>query len=129
MNKSYKKELHILINLLRHYTETKINTTLKLNISYKNKKMVNQIMQNNLTSDRNKLEEFHVVNKITCPAGEMCLFFHPYYIGITSNTLKTRLAQHKYKGAIKDHFISDQNYNNNDIDNTTFNSDAQIGNL
>ena len=37
---------------------------------------------------------------------------------MTSNTLKTGMAHHKYKGAIKEYFISVHNYS----DNATLNS-------
>ena len=52
-------------------------------------------MYNNLTSERNKLDEPHVVYKITCLACDPSHLSYPYYIGMTFSTLKIRLTQNK----------------------------------
>ena len=76
-------------------------------------------MQNNLTSQQNKLNQSYVVYiyiyNVTFTADEKCYFSHPYYIEVTSNTLKTRITQQKYKAAIKSHLICAHIYNNTEI--------------
>ena len=67
-------------------------------------------------------EESHVVYKINCPEGNRCHLSHPYYIGMTTNNLRTRLQQHKYKGSIKDHLISEHQYNEINTDTLLNNS-------
>ena len=58
------------------------------------------------------MEDFYIIYKASCPAGERSHLSHPYYITITT------------QGTIKDHLISEYSCNNADIDIITFNCDS-----
>ena len=80
-----------------------INVKIKLNIYYKNKKVRDFIMKNNLSGTTPPhSEKSHIIYEYVCPERE-CLSLNYSYIGLTTCTLKERLTGHKYKGAIFDH--------------------------
>ena len=48
---------------------------------------------------------------VNCSEKYRCHLSHPYYIRMTTNTLRNRLQQHNYYGSIKDHLTLDHPYN------------------
>merc|ERR1711872_640934 len=60
-------------------------------------------MRNNTAPKRDHESETNVVYHFVCP-DETCRIRNIDYIGLTTQTLRNRMTQHRYKGAIHDHF-------------------------
>ena len=81
-----------------------IEIKIKLLIYYKNKKVNNLLMKNNLTRENIPEEcKSGVVYEFKCQEGE-CKSLNNSYIGLTTCTLKERLTGHRYKGSIFAHY-------------------------
>ena len=98
-HKLYKADKAALKKILKRDI-FEINVKVKLNIYYKNKKVRDFVMKNNLSgSIPLHSEKSHVVYEFVCPERE-CMSLNNSYIGLTTCTLKERFTGHKYKGAI-----------------------------
>ena len=76
---------------------------MKIIIYYRNCKVKNRILKNNITHKNDKkLTTSHVVYEVQCPRGD-CSFPNASYIGQTRNEILTRMNQHRQIGAILEH--------------------------
>jgi hypothetical protein len=122
MNPQYKLDERVLKDIYRE----KIRCTdechkVTLNIYYKNNKVKNLIMKNNITNSTEMLQKSNVVYKINCPV-ENCESPNPYYIGYTECTLTKRLTFHAQSGGPKEHCAQKHNMSlnrNQLIENTS----------
>ena len=117
---NYKQDEKVLKNVFQQHVKcVNPNDRLSLNIFYKNRKISNLIMKNNLHPNTDPLKKSHVVYCIKCP-GE-CDLPNPTYIGYTTNQLQTRLSQHLREGAPKQHMFEAHNsqYSKDSIANNT----------
>ena len=98
MTDNYKEEEKLLNNIVcKNATPKDTDKKLKLMIYYKNKKLRQHFIKNNVTSTK---EDNNVVYQYTCSyAG--C--HSSTYIGYTTNLLNQRMKQHYYSGSIRDH--------------------------
>ena len=55
------------------------------------------------------MDKSQVTNKFKCPFADRYNLYQHYYIGMTTQTLRKRLNQHCYEGAIKQHLKQDNN--------------------
>ena len=78
------------------------NAKVVLNIYYKNKKVSNLLMKNNVNASNELLQMSNVVYKIKCPVGS-CESLNPYYIGYTECTVAKRMTFHAQDGGPKEH--------------------------
>ena len=104
MTGNYKQVEGELRTILNNCITTPDNIELKLFIYYKNKKIKNMFIQNNL---HQPAEKFNVVYKYLCNE-EPCTEAHVCYIGHTTTTIKERFKQH---AAIKKHYRLTHNRN------------------
>jgi hypothetical protein len=109
MTSQYKQDEKVLQDIYR--SKIKCNNddeVLRLTIYYKNKKVRNLVMKNNLSNNEVPLKRSNVVYQINCPVKD-CKLSNPYYIGSTQCTLAQRITQHNQSGAIRSHVIQDHN--------------------
>ena len=105
MSSNYKQEeinLKKIVN--NHVSSVNINTTIKLSIYYKNPKLSQLFIKNNLYKDN---IESNVVYKYTCNQ-EGCQP-HQFYIGYTTTSLKQRITAHTQQGSIREHNLTTHN--------------------
>ena len=98
MTNNYKNEEYKLKKIIiKHVKPVKQDSKLKLNIYYKNKKLKNIWIKNNICENvevnDSVLYKF-ACNERGCNASN---------IGYTQNTLRQRIKQHIYKESIKEH--------------------------
>ena len=101
MSSQYKQEENNLRKIVTdHLTPTNPDETTKLQIYYRNKKLKNLLIKNNLHQPE-KQQVSHVVYEYQCPR-EAC---QPstYYVGYTECTLIDRLRNHAQNGSIQQH--------------------------
>ena len=103
MTMNYRLDERILKKIIKDKI-TCVNRQDKLNlrIYYKNMKINNLVMRNNISVSHSVLKSSHVVYSISCPI-EDCVLQKSYYVGQTQNTVSLRLTGHLQNGAIKDH--------------------------
>ena len=105
---NYKTDERILKEIINGGIESKGEKNTNVIIYYKNNKVSNLIMQNNLSTKYDKLQQTNVVYKFSKVAeGSEPLDAH--YIGMTTTTLSRRLTMHLQEGSIK------QYSNNNNL--------------
>jgi len=103
MSSAYRVDEKVLKHIVLSNTKpTHDNVKIKVQIFYKNRKMHNLIMKNNLTQNDDKLKRTNVIYKYSCP-DEDCLLRKTDYIGLTTTTLSRRLTMHLGDGAPRDH--------------------------
>ena len=102
MSSNYKQEEQNLRKIVKdHLSPIAENTEISLKIYYKNKKLRNLFIQNNLTKPK-KGERSHVVYMYTCPEEE-CKPSKSTYVGYTECSLSDRLRNHAQHGSIALH--------------------------
>ena len=102
MSSQYKQEERNLRKIVDNHLTPKPNSILKLSIYYKNKKLSNLLIKNNIHNDSSNS---HVVYKYNCEECQPS----PYYIGYTTTTLKQRSLAHTQNGSIKSHNLDIHN--------------------
>ena len=90
---------------------------MKLNIYYKNKRLKNLLIKNNICENV-EVDDF-VAYKFTCNE-EGC---NTSYIGYTQNMVQQRMKQHIYKGSIIEHI---NKFHNKNIDMEDILSNTEI---
>jgi len=112
MNEAYATDERVLRQIIRDNVQC-CNTEdrLDLVIYYKNKKVSNLIMKNNLTQDNRTLKRTNVIYKFSCPIEDCVLQNNANYIGMTRTTLSRRLTMHLQSGNIKTHMRDKHNSN------------------
>ncbi len=112
MNEAYATDERVLRQIIRDNVQC-CNTEdrLDLVIYYKNKKVSNLIMKNNLTQDNRTLKRTNVIYKFSCPMEDCVLQNNANYIGMTRTTLSRRLTMHLQSGNIKAHMRDEHNSN------------------
>ena len=109
MTSQHKQDEKMLQDIYRSKIKcTNEKEMLQLTIYYKNKKVKNLVMKNNLSSVEVPLKRSNVVYQINCPVKD-CKLSNPYYIGSTQCTLAQRITQHNQSGTIRSHIIKDHN--------------------
>ena len=103
MTTNYKVEERQLEDIIKkHVHTTNEEKVLKLSIYYKNKKLKNLFIKNNIANNNNDhTQRHHVVYQYTCDQGG-CNTPHQY-IGYTTCTLHERFKMHTQTGSIKRH--------------------------
>ena len=92
-----------------------INVKLKLCIYYKNRKIKDAVMKNNLTNiSVNHADKSHLVYKFDCPERE-CQSLKQTYTGPTSCTLRERFVHHRNRGSIFAHYFHQHGGNKPEI--------------
>ena len=82
-----------------------VNVKIKLCIYYKNKKIKDCIMKNNMTNSTVvHADKSHLIYEFICPERE-CQSLKESYIGLTSCTLRERFINHRNKGSIFAHYF------------------------
>ena len=103
MSPSYQVDEKVIQQIVHSNVKpTKEDTKLNLRVYYKNKKVRDLIMKNNINKDDNKLKKTNVVYKYTCPH-EDCRLHPQEYISLTTTTLSRRLTMHLREGAPQHH--------------------------
>ena len=103
MTTSYQVDEKVIKQIIQSNVEpTKKDTKVNLRVYYKNRKVRDLIMRNNMTRDDSKLKRTNVVYKFTCPH-EDCRLRTADYIGLTTTTLSRRLTMHLREGAPQQH--------------------------
>ena len=77
-------------------------------IFYRNPKVSNLVIKNNLSVNINPLKQTNVVYQFHCTHGD-CARLHDTYIGHTTTTLGRRLTMHLQDGGIKQHMAKNHN--------------------
>ena len=98
MSSQYKQEENNLRKIIDDNITPQTNNSVKLAIYYKNKKLSQMLIRNNVNRDTSNS---HVVYKHTCNQ-EGCQS-HQYYVGYTTTTLKQRMTMHAQQGSIREH--------------------------
>jgi predicted GIY-YIG superfamily endonuclease len=98
MSNQYKQEEKNLRKILADNISPRQNASIQLSIYYKNTKLSQLFIKNNIHKDNSKS---HVVYKYTCNQVECQP--HQYYIGYTTTTLKQRMTTHTQTGSIHSH--------------------------
>ena len=116
MNPQYKKDEIILQDIVKKNVNP-ANNTHEINtiIYYKNLKVNNLIMYNDLTMDADISSKSHAVYEVLCPIAG-CALPNPSFIGQTRNNVKTRRNQHQQNGAILEHLPRSHNVNTVQLD-------------
>ena len=90
MNAQYQKDEKAIRDIVHQHVSPRIaNQKVQLIIYYKNRKVREFLMKNNLNSSFNVLQTSWSVYKIICLV-EGCDLQKPFYIGHTRNTIETR---------------------------------------
>ena len=108
MSNQYKVDEKVLKTIYKTYIVGKNNNRIKLNIYYKNRKVSDSLVHNNLCKSSTMKEQSGVVYQINCPV-DTCNVSNPFYIGYATQTVFKRVTEHSYKGALKDHLRSHHN--------------------
>jgi hypothetical protein len=105
MTKNYKEDENILRKIVHQYVKPiDPGSSVNLLIYYKNRKLRDLLIKNNLNNTgKSTTEKHNVVYQFTCSEGE-CMSLNNSYIGFTTMTLSARLYQHRYQGSINKHF-------------------------
>ena len=109
MSLQYKQEKETLKKIIADFVvPVKEEDQVKLNIFYKNKKLQNLFMKNNIHKPEDQTKESRVVYQYTCPKQECqpCTS----YIGYTECTLIDRLRNHAQIGSILTHALKDMEF-------------------
>ena len=110
MNKAYKTDERIIKSIILNNVKCRNpEDRLNLIISYKNKKISNPFMKNNLTQDKSALKQTNVIYQFNCPVEDCALLPHASYIGMTRTSLSRRLTMHLQTGNIKTHMQQSHN--------------------
>ena len=104
MNGAYKTDERVIRDIIKSKVKC-INDDDKLDlvIYYKNKKVSNLLMKNNLTQDPSPLKQTNVIYNFNCNIDDCALLPNVNYIRMTRTTLSRRLTMHLQNGNIKDH--------------------------
>ena len=101
----YKLDEEAIRKIIKNHV-LQLTVKIKFHIYYKSPKVHNLIMKNNLSKtpvpDGDKS---HLVYEFKCQEGQ-CSALNNSYIGMTTLTLRGRLARHMHQGAILSHFHS-----------------------
>ena len=116
-HKNYKQDETALRNIIKNHV-FQINVKLKLLIYYKNKRVSDFLIRNNLTKVALPNDEkTHVVYRFKCNIGECQAPGNVNtYIGMTTLSLRDRMKAHKYKGSIFAHIMIEHDIRP-DVDN------------
>ena len=103
MHPHYKQEENNLNKIVRDNVTIETDTNLKISTYYKNKKLSNLFIKNNVHRDK---ERHCVVYKYICEGVERC---QPpqFYIGVTTTSLRQRATSHAQTGAIQLHHLNE----------------------
>ena len=116
MNAQYKKDEKILKDIIKKNVKPANNThEINIIIYYKNLKVNNLKMYNDLTKDTDISSKSHAVCEVLCLIGG-CALPNPSYIGQTRDNVKSRLNQHRQNGAILEHLQQSHNINTVQLD-------------
>ena len=103
MTSAYKQDERVLKNIIhRNVSCTNGNDRIQLVCYYKNDKLNQLIMTNNLTNKRKGIQKTNVLYEYSCP-DEDCKLLNAQYIGLTTTSLSRRMTMHLQDGAIKKH--------------------------
>ena len=103
MNTAYKTDEKVLQDIVkRGITPIEENTSIYLNIYYKNCQTSNLIIRNNLHKKERPIDRCNVVYRYTCQVAN-CTSQNNTYIGHTTTSLSRRLTMHLQAGSIKSH--------------------------
>ena len=103
MSQSYKVDERAIREIISScVTCTDTEKDVVLIIYYKNKKVSNLFMKNNLQATHTKLKRTNVVYRFSCPEVD-CRPLQVDYVGATTTTLSRRLTMHLADGAPKVH--------------------------
>ena len=109
MTPAYKTDERILKDIIaRNVTCTNSQNKLTLIICYKNTRVSNLVMKNNLAKDHSLLKKTNVVYQYTCPE-EGCKLPTVSYIGVTTTSVSRRLTMHARDGSILKHMAQAHN--------------------
>ena len=110
MNEAYKTDERVIRDIIKSKVRC-INDADKLDlvIYYKNKKVCNLLMKNNLTQDMSPLKQTNVIYNFNCDIDDCAHLPNANYIGMTRTTLSRRLTMHLQNGNIKDHIRDTHN--------------------
>ena len=106
-HKTDERVLHDIIS--RNVTCTTPQDKLLLIIFYKNPRVSNLIMKNNLLQDPSLLKKTNVVYQFSCPEEGCKLLPNSSYIGVTTTSLSRRLTMHAREGSIRKHMTQTHN--------------------
>ena len=104
MSPQYKQEEKNLRKILHNHVSAPA-TNFELHIFYKNKKLSQLLIKNNIHPNTTNS---HVVYRYTCNKEE-CQPLQ-FYIGYTTTALKQRMTCHTQQGSIKDHHLTTHNH-------------------
>ena len=105
MSSAYKMDEKVIKDIInRNVKCTNKEMEVQTVIYYKNSKVKNLVMANNLLQPKKSgLQRTNVVYKFKCPE-EDCKLLNADYIGVTTTTLSRRITMHLQNGAIRKHF-------------------------
>ena len=110
MTPAYKTDERVLHDIIsRNVTCTNPQNKLLLIIYYKNPRVLNLIMKNNLSQDPSFLKKTNVVYQYTCPEEGCKLLPNSSYIGVTTTSISRRLTMHAREGSIRKHMTQAHN--------------------
>ena len=111
-NSNYRLDENALKKIIKNHV-FQVNIRIKLLIFYKNKKVSDLLIRNNIsTGVLEDKDQSHLVYEFVCQEGECkSSSVKNSYIGLTTMTLKDRLSAHRYQGSILEHFryVHDRN--------------------
>ena len=93
---------------------------IKFTIYYKSKKTSHLLLKNSPKQDDDPLKKSHVIYRYSCKKGN-CAALTSTYIGMTTTKLGSRLTNHRYLKAPKNHMEKENNIiiTKEDLDNNT----------
>ena len=110
MTKAYKVDERVLKNIIKtNVKPTNETDTIQLVIYYKNRKVSNLVMKNNMNAKKDPKQKTNVVYKFDCPNEDCQLRGKCSYIGVTTTTLSRRMTMHLADGAPKTHMKKEHN--------------------
>ena len=102
-HKNYRTDEKILKHIFKTYIIPINSNKVNLNIYYRNRKVSNFLMKNNIAASTSDLQQSNVLYEIKCPVGA-CNALNVSYLGQTTNQLTRRITEHIANGAVKDHY-------------------------
>ena len=110
MTPAYKTDERVIKDIItRNTTCTNPQDKLDIIIYYKNPKVSNLFMKNNLSKNYNPLKQTNVIYKYSCPEEGCKLLNNVSYIGVTTTSLSRRLTMHAREGSIRKHMKQTHN--------------------
>ena len=106
MTSAYSSQERQLKNIIKKHLKSE--KRIKLCIFYKNLKLKNLLIRNQPVRQNSPSEQSSLVYQFTCPE-DGCSTINSHYIGYTTCTLKKRMTEHFYSGAIRSHGQDEHN--------------------